>query len=141
MAKKAKAVSAPVAVAVKPAQAAVVKPTSAAQLRRKAMRVKPAPAPLLVPAVAQQPAAPATVAKLTKRQPQGVLVGQVLVATGKPVRVRAPHVAAAWAACVAALPCTATQLAQLPALAHPQCVSPQGFISYMVRRGYLMPKA
>jgi len=89
--------------------------------------------------IQQQVATPAAaVAKLTKRSP--VLVGQVLVATAKPVKVRAPHVQQAWAAVVAALPATATVLAQLPQLAHPQCVSPQGFISYMLRRGYLQVK-
>ena len=86
----------------------------------------------------QVPTPAAAVAKLTKRSP--VLVGQVLVATAKPVKVRAPHVQQAWAAVVAALPATATVLAQLPQLAHPQCVSPQGFISYMLRRGYLQVK-
>lgn len=131
--------------AVKPTAhaVAVVKPVAAAVAARKARKAANAvsigKALQLPNGIAQQVAAPAAVvAKLTKRS--SLLVGQVLVATTKPVRVRAPHVQAAWAAVVAALPATSTQLAQLPALAHPQCVSPQGFISYMHRRGYLAVK-
>jgi hypothetical protein len=90
------------------------------------------PAPV-VPTVVTTVASVAT--KLTKRN--STPLNAVLVATNKVNRNRAPHVQAAWQAVVAALPATATQLATLPALAHPQCVSPQAFLSYMLRRGHL----
>jgi hypothetical protein len=77
--------------------------------------------------------------KLTKRN--NTQVGTTLVATAKVPKSRAPHVKAAWQAVLAALPATATTLCALPPLAHPQCVSPQAFVSYMLRRGHLMPKA
>lgn len=86
------------------------------------------------PAVA---AAPAT--KLTKRNSTPTTA--TLVATDKAPKSRADHVKAAWDAVKAALPSTAAELAKLPALADPKCVSPSAFISYMQRRGFLVVKA
>jgi hypothetical protein len=95
------------------------------------------------PAAQPAPVQPATqvastATKLTKRS--NVAVSAVLVATTKAPKSRAQHVIDAWAAVVAALPATASDLAKLPELAHPACVSPQAYLSYMVRRGHLAPK-
>lgn len=76
--------------------------------------------------------------KLTKRNTTPV--DKMLIATAKPSRSRAPHVVEAWEAVKAALPATATELAKLEPLADPKCVSPQAFLSYMLRRGYLALK-
>src|SRR4051812_47731436 len=102
-------------------------------------------ASIATPAVIATPAAPVVMApvanqtNLTKRNQTSL--NAVLVATQKPNRSRAAHVTAAWAAVQAALPATAVQLAALPALQHPQCVSPTAFLSYMQRRGFLVVKA
>lgn len=94
----------------------------------------------LAPAPVQAQTQVASVAtKLTKRN--NTQVGTTLVFSGKQPKSRAAHVKAAWAAVQSALPATATALCALAPLAHPQCVSPQAFISYMLRRGHLMPKA
>ena len=98
-------------------------------MAKRTKQTKQAPAPVAQP----MQAAPA---KLTKRN--ATPMGATLVATDKTPKTRAPHTQAAWAAVVAALPCTAAHLATLPALADPGCVSPQAFISYMQRRGFLM---
>jgi hypothetical protein len=97
--------------------------------------VTPAPAPAQAPAATQ---VASTATKLTKRN--NTAVSAVLVAVGKGPRNRAQHNANAWAAVLAALPATASTLATLPALAHPACVSPQAYLSYMVRRGHLAPQ-
>jgi len=77
-------------------------------------------------------------AKLTKRN--ATPIGAVLVATDKAPKSRADHVKNAWQAVLAALPSTAAELAKLPALADAKCVSPQAFLSYMQRRGFLTVK-
>lgn len=76
--------------------------------------------------------------KLTKRN--NTATDKPLMATDKPQRSRAPHVIAAWEAVKSALPATAAELAKLEPLADPKCVSPQAFLSYMLRRGYLAVK-
>jgi hypothetical protein len=80
-----------------------------------------------------------TATKLTKRNATPITA--VLVATDKAPKSRAAHVKAAWDAVIAALPATATELAKLEPLADKGCVSPQAFLSYMIRRGFLTPKA
>jgi hypothetical protein len=79
-----------------------------------------------------------TATKLTKRN--ATPLDKALVATDKPQRSRAPHVVAAWDAVKAALPATAAELAKLEPLQDAKCVSPQAFLSYMLRRGYLAVK-
>ncbi len=76
--------------------------------------------------------------KLTKRNSTPTTA--VLVATDKAPKSRAEHVRNAWAAVLSALPNTAVELAKLEPLGDPKCVSPQAFISYMQRRGFLMVK-
>lgn len=78
------------------------------------------------------------VKKLTKRSTTQLT--QVLVKTDKVNKNRAEHVKAAWEAVVKALPATAETLCKLEPLQVKQCVSPQGFVSYMLRRGYLAVK-
>lgn len=92
--------------------------------------------PIVTPAVVTEVASVAT--KLTKRNTTPT--DKPLVATDKPQRSRAPHNVAAWDAIKAALPATAAELAKLEPLADPKCVSPQAFLSYMLRRGYLAVK-
>jgi len=77
--------------------------------------------------------------KLTKRN--ATPVGTILVQTDKTPRLRAAQNKAAWEAVVAALPAKAEDLAKLEPLADPACVSPQAYLSYMIRRGYLRAKA
>jgi len=76
--------------------------------------------------------------KLTKRNatPSDAL----LVLTAKAPKSRAAHVIAAWDAVKKALPATALELAKLEALSEPKCVSPQAYLSYMLRRGFLTTK-
>lgn len=100
-------------------------------MSKKAKQAKQAPA-----TVVTEVASVAT--KLTKRN--STPTGAQLFATDKPQRSRAPHVIAAWDAVKAALPNTATELAKLEPLSDPKCVSPQAFLSYMLRRGYLAVK-
>jgi len=104
-------------------------------MAKKQKQVKAAP--LVTPAqVVTEVASTAT--KLTKRN--STPLDKALVATDKPQRSRAPHNVAAWDAIKAALPATAAELAKLEPLADPKCVSPQAFLSYMLRRGYLAVK-
>lgn len=77
-------------------------------------------------------------AKLTKRN--ATPTDKPLVATDKVQRSRAPHNLAAWDAIKAALPATAAELAKLEPLQDAKCISPQAFLSYMQRRGYLAVK-
>ncbi len=83
-----------------------------------------------------QPTAPA---KLTKRNATPTTA--LLVATDKAPKSRADHVKNAWNAVLAVLPSTAAELAKLPELADAKCVSPQAFLSYMQRRGFLTVKS
>jgi len=96
---------------------------------------------------AKQPAAkPVTVVtevasvatKLTKRNatPNDAL----LTLTDKVPKSRAAHVVTAWEAVKKALPATAIELAKLEPLSDAKCVSPQAFLSYMLRRGFLTTK-
>jgi hypothetical protein len=101
-------------------------------------RTAPAAAPVAAPAPVVAVGVASTATQLTKRN--GTPLNAPLHYTGKPLRMRAAHVTDAWAAVSAMLPATAAQLATLPALAHPACVSPQAWLSYMVRRGYLQAK-
>jgi hypothetical protein len=79
-----------------------------------------------------------TATKLTKRNATPLNV--VLIYTGKKLSLRAKHNVDAWQAVQAKLPATAAQLAELPALQDPACVSPQAYLSYMLHRGYLSAK-
>ena len=60
--------------------------------------------------------------------------------TDKVPKSRAPHVVDAWEAVKKALPATAIELAKLAPLSNARCVSPQAFLSYMLRRGFLTTK-
>lgn len=73
--------------------------------------------------------------KLTKRN--ATPIDKPLALTDKAPKSRAGHVKDAWGAVVAALPATATELAKLEPLQAKGCVSPQAFLSYMLRRGFL----
>ena len=97
---------------------------------------KPAAKPVVKPVAVTEVASVAT--KLTKRNatPQDAL----LVLTNKAPKSRAPHVIAAWEAVKAALPATAIELAKLAPLGDAKCVSPQAYLSYMLRRGFLTTK-
>ena len=99
-------------------------------------KAKQAPAAKPVPVAVTEVASVAT--KLTKRNatPNDAL----LVLTAKVPKSRAAHVVTAWEAVKKALPATALELAKLEALAEPKCVSPQAFLSYMLRRGFLTTK-
>jgi hypothetical protein len=101
----------------------------------KAKKAVKAPIVTLAPVVTEV-ASVAT--KLTKRN--NTATDKPLVATEKPQRSRAPHNVAAWDAIKAALPATAAELAKLEPLQDAKCVSPQAFLSYMLRRGYLAVK-
>ena len=79
--------------------------------------------------------APVAAVKLTRRN--ATPVDAVLVATDKADRCRVSHTQTAWQAVLKALPATALELAKLPELADPKCKTPQAFLSYMQRRGYL----
>lgn len=97
-------------------------------------------AKVVAPIVTPQPAIVAN-AKLTKRNltPSNA----VLIATGKPVKVRSAHTTAAWAAVSASCPAPAAELAALPVFSgehQAALVSGPAFVSYMQRRGYLAIK-
>jgi len=79
-----------------------------------------------------------TAAKLTKRN--STPISAQLVLTDKVPKVRAGHNKDAWEALKAALPCTAAELAKVEALNTAPIVCSQ-FVSYMIRRGFLVPKA
>jgi len=95
---------------------------------------------------AKQPAAkPVTVTevasvatRLTKRN--STPTDALLVLTDKAPKSRAAHVVTAWEAVKKALPATAIELAKLEPLRDVKCVSPQAFLSYMLRRGFLTTK-
>jgi len=97
---------------------------------------QPAAKPVVKPVAVTEVASVAT--KLTKRNstPNDAL----LVLTDKAPKSRAPHVITAWEAVKAALPATAIELAKLDALGDAKCVSPQAYLSYMLRRGFLTTK-
>ena len=91
------------------------------------------PTPVVVTEVAS------TAVKLTKRNATALTA--VLEQTEKVPRNRVGHTSAAWDALVKLLPATAAELCKLPELAAKECVSPQAFVSYMIRRGNLRVKA
>lgn len=103
----------------------------------KAGKQQPAPAPT-----------PTVVTKLTKRSKPGITNTTVFVFGAKlaPNHTK-PHTKDAWAAVATALNkagkagVVGTDLLGLAPLAAPGCVSPQAFLSYCVRRGWVAPKA
>jgi len=103
---------------------------------KKAKQQAKQPAAKPVPVVVTEVASVAT--KLTKRNatPNDAL----LTLTDKVPKSRAAHVVTAWEAVKAALPATAIELAKLEPLSDAKCVSPQAFLSYMLRRGFLTTK-
>jgi hypothetical protein len=108
------------------------KPSKTAQAGKTAKAGKTASAPAPAPVVTEV-ASVAT--KLTKRST--VKVSDKLDATGKVPKNRTEHTKAAWEAVAAILPNTIAELVKLEPLAHPDCKSPQAYLSYMIRRGAL----
>jgi len=100
------------------------------------MAKKAKQAPAAKPVTVTEVASVAT--RLTKRN--STPTDALLVLTDKAPKSRAAHVITAWEAVKKALPATAIELAKLEALAEPKCVSPQAYLSYMLRRGFLTTK-